>query len=287
MSTMNQRLTAITAMILTFGLVAAIGITASAQDTDSTPTADTQMNLSAAIYEGTCGTESDDPVYGAGDLIAVSPSDIIGFDGVQPMLRSEALVDAELEELFGQDETYSFAIRDNSEDAEDEFVACGELGGVLVRGQVVVGLFATNAPDYVGVAMFSTPTDVIPRSDRAHVQSYLYLNALTGVDTGTPVATPSPEQTTTADLPTPTPAPLPPTPTPTPAPPPPPTPTPTSTPAPPTATMVPPTATMAPPTATMAPPPPTSPPPTMVPPPPTTAPEPPPVETVAPTVEPV
>lgn len=286
MRPVKERLFAVFAMIASFGLIAAVGLNVSAQGTDSTPTPQSQLNLSAGIYQGACGTIGDDAVYGVGDLISVSQSDIIGFQDVQPILRSEATIDAALEELFGEDETYSFVIRDNNEDAPDDVVACGELGGVMVRDQVVVGLFATNSPDYVGVAIFSTPEEAIPALDRVYVQAYLFESALAAsdTDTGTPTATTEPEQEPTtpsqpASPPTPTPAPtLAPTLEPTVAP------TATTVPVtatmvPPTATTVPPTATMAAPTATMAPPTPTLPPPTMTPPTPTSEPTPPPTET--------
>ena len=288
MRPMKERLFAVFAMIASVGFIAAVGLNVSAQGTDSTPTPQSELNLSAGIYQGACGTIGDEAVYGVGDLISVSQSDIIGFQDLQPILRSEATIDAALEELFSQDETYSFVVRDNNEDAPDDVVACGELGGVMVRDQVVVGLFATNSPDYVGVAIFSTPEESIPNLDRVYVQAYLFESALAAsdTDTGTPTATSEPEQEPVVSEPTTPSRPVsPPTPTPAPilAPTLEPTVAPTATTVPvtatmvpPTGTMVPPTATMAPPTATMASPTPTLPPSTMAPLTPTSEPTPPP-----------
>jgi hypothetical protein len=188
---------------------------------------DEQLNLSGAIFTGPCDTLADTATHPAGDFIEVDEDAIIGYQQVPPFLRAQATLPAGLDTLFQPQQVYSYVVRDNADPTADP-VACGELGGVQVNGQVVIGLYQPDpaSPDdpaaevLVGVAVFGNTTPSGPTTQPSNaqsetpVQAYLYENVLAGIETPTPMA-PSPPPPPT---PTPTTAPASPTTAPTEAP---------------------------------------------------------------------
>jgi hypothetical protein len=239
MSISRLRLPMIVALLGALALTGTFGSAANLQD-------DGPLDLSGAVYQGPCASLNQNPTWQVGDFIPVNESNLIGYDDVGPLLRSEGTIDTTLDDLFRDGGAYSFVVRDNT-DPQGDPVACGRLGGVLVSGQVVIGIFIENDANenLVGVAVFGSTSRAEPRSEGSQaqlpenvpVQAYLFVDQLTdapeaGVtptqDTGqpagptptpsTPTSTPTPSTPTSTPTPTVTPTQAPATETPTPEP---------------------------------------------------------------------
>jgi outer membrane biosynthesis protein TonB len=238
MSMSKLRVLVIMALLGAIVLGGSFGSAAILQDTD-----DETLDLSGAVYQGPCASLNQNPTWQVGDFIPVDETDLIGYDDVGPLLRSEGTIDTSLDDLFRDGGAYSFVVRDNT-DPQAEPVACGRLGGVLVSGQVVIGIFIENGANenLVGVAVFGSTSSGQQRSqaqqaqqtetpettqaqqvqlpEEVPVQAYLFVDQLTEApaSTGTPESEATPTMATDQPAaPTPTPAPAP-TQTPTPAP---------------------------------------------------------------------
>ena len=204
----TQRFLALVTLVALLGLAGVPGTVAQG---------DAPRNLTGAIFTGPCDTLGDTATYPAGDFIAVDEDTIIGYQQVPPVLRSQATLPAGLDALFQPQQVYSYVVRDNADPGGDP-VACGELGGVQVNGQIVIGLFKPSPDDpetgeLVGVAIFGNTTPTGPTTQPANaqnetpVQAYLYENALDGAETPTPMAPPPPPPTPTTAPASPTAAP--------------------------------------------------------------------------------
>ncbi len=202
---------------MTFGslshrVVAIIGLTLCALLAGSSGTAaqgtGTTLDLSGAIYSGTCDSLGDTAVFQVGDFIPVNDADVLGSKNIDFNLRAQQTLQADVEGLFNGTTPYAFVVRDNTDPQADP-VACGEIGGVQVNGLIVVGIDATDTttanaqPRIVGVAVFGSTEPSGPTTQPATtpgqlpVQAYLSEDALTQQPTPTPTTT-----TTTQAVPT-------------------------------------------------------------------------------------
>ena len=86
------------------------------------------------------------------------------------MLYAAAEVEVSFDALFAADQPYALVVRDSADDTGRD-VACGELGGFVVDGQVAVGLSTGDSGTYCGVAIFevSDSTAQGPTPVRVHL----------------------------------------------------------------------------------------------------------------------
>jgi hypothetical protein len=215
----TRHIFAIVLLLVTLGIAGATGVFA--QGTTSPP------DLSGTIVEGTCDTPGEE-AFAVGEFIRIDPDDVIGASEIAFSLRAQRTIQTDLDTLFGAT-PYAFVVRNNANVGAGP-VACGALGGILVDGQIVIGL---TAPDrllggeaLVGVAIFSAtastdagnPPTTVP--SEIPVQAYLSEDAMarsaatpaavttstrvpstsTAVPsaTGTQAASPEPTQTATS-----------------------------------------------------------------------------------------
>ena len=161
MKSMKQWLVGMIAMVASFSLVIGFGASALAQDAESDTDDLADADLFAAIYAGTCDNLGADPLYQLGDVLPTGEASTeglagvqtIGYEDVETMLVLETNIEAGLLTLFQQDQVHSLVVQDR-QGTDGDYVACGELGGVMVNGQVAVGLTGTDGLEACGVAIF-------------------------------------------------------------------------------------------------------------------------------------
>lgn len=193
------------ALVLTLALAGTAGVAAQGT-TASTPPPD----LSGAIVEGTCATIGQ-TVLTVGDFIRIDQSEIVGSTDIAFTLRAQRSVQGSIDDLFGQ-VAYAFVVTDNTAIGGAP-VACGNLGGVNVNGQITIAL---TAPDQmlpgrnlvVGVAIFGATTPEGPTTQPSAqpgllpVQAYLAEAALAPPPTTTVPVQPPVQPTTAPASPT-------------------------------------------------------------------------------------
>lgn len=116
----------------------------------------------AHIHSGTCADLGDivapltdvvDPVTGTGTYV--------GPDTAQAVEVSSSIVDLPLEDIIANDHAINVHL---SADKMDDYIACGDIGGVVVtdydeRGELNIGLRALNGSGYVGTAWLGADGD--------------------------------------------------------------------------------------------------------------------------------
>jgi hypothetical protein len=259
--------------------------------------------MAVRIHAGTCDDLDFDPVAALNDVESGFRTTTVAEEGEEPLPPlplgaedvnlvevSETLLELPSAVLLGEDHAvvvYAPGAEYDDELEADEIAACGQIGGPLYQGTLMVGLTPLNDSESFGVAT------LVDERTRTRIRIEVHRGVVEPVATPSPVPTATPPPTATVPPtvpppPTSTPVPPPPPPTNTPIPPP---VFPTNTPRPPTSTPVPPTSTSVPPTNTPVPPatdtpvPPPPPTDTPVPPPPPTdtpVPPPPPTDTPVP-----
>lgn len=135
-------------------------------------------SLFAAIYAGTCADTGGEPTYQVGDLLTAEEvsaanaddTSAVGSADAGTMLYAAAEVEVSFDALFAADQPYALVVRDSADDTGRD-VACGELGGFVVDGQVAVGLSTGDSGTYCGVAIFevSDSTAQGPTPVRVHL----------------------------------------------------------------------------------------------------------------------
>jgi hypothetical protein len=213
---MSRRALAVTGLTVCLGLAGAPEV--AAQGTG------TPLDLSGAIYSGTCDSLGESAVFQVGDFIPVNETEILGSKDIDFNLRAQQTLQADIEGLFNGTSPYAFVVRDNT-DPQGDPVACGEIGGVQVNGLIVVGIDATDTTTtngqqrIVGVAVFGSTEPTGPTTQPATtpgqlpVQAYLSEDALTQQPTPTattttqvvptqapPAASPTTQATATATM---------------------------------------------------------------------------------------
>ena len=195
MRSTKHRMVGIIALVTSLALIGAAGVTA--QGTGNTQT---QLDLSAAIHQGTCDAPGVTAAFQVGDFIPIQEAEIVGSSDIALTMRAQQTLQTDFDDLFGPNAPdYAFVVLDNT-DPEAEPVACGALGGVQVNGQLVVGLTATDAAldddALVGVAVFGSTEPTGPTTQPAQtpgqmpVQAYVSEDALTPAEP-TPMTVPS------------------------------------------------------------------------------------------------
>lgn len=168
--------------------------------------------LPVTINPGGCAAPGTEPAFTVGD--AVAPGEDAADDalaGVTPVLVAEATIAARLDDLLLVGRPHAVVVRQSPVDIADP-IACGDVRGSIVGGQLVVGLRPVGDSGVAGVAVLNSDETGILGLGEQEVRVSVYL--LSGLGVGAaPAATPA----TPAALPTMAPAPATPAPAATPA----------------------------------------------------------------------
>lgn len=117
-----------------------VSLTASAQADPSHP---------AHIHQGTCD-ELGDIVAPLDNVSEPEASEVSGTENPIPVRVSETLVELPLADILGGE--HSINIHE-SDDNVQEYIACGEIGGAVRGGKLVIGLGELNDSSHTGVAV--------------------------------------------------------------------------------------------------------------------------------------
>lgn len=120
----------------------------------------------AAFHTGSCDSPSDEAAY---TLATVGPqendegepvaaADTLGQLTTSPVLSGAGLIDAPLESLVDEGNPYVLVVHE-SEQEMDSLLACGEVAGPVVDGQITLALRPLNDSDYAGLAVLGTTED--------------------------------------------------------------------------------------------------------------------------------
>lgn len=162
---MTIRLTApglmLVPVLLVMFLVGWQSVTA-AQDTDTTPTAESEREAAGHpghIHEGSCGEGDLGDVVAPLTNVAPTTGETVGSSAAIPAEVSVSTVEMTLSEMLGADHAINF--HQSSADIET-YIACGEIGGQLDEaGDLAIGLKEVDGSGFVGVA-FLSPSDTDP-----------------------------------------------------------------------------------------------------------------------------
>ena len=122
-----------------------------------TPVADAESHP-AHIHSGTCDSLGD-VVHPLANVEAAR-GDAVGAESAHPVRTSRTYVDAPLQDII--DGGHAINVHE-SEDAIDVYLACGDIGGVVVeeggRQHLVIALGELNDSGHVGVAWLGEDGD--------------------------------------------------------------------------------------------------------------------------------
>ena len=180
----SKRDTALLGLVSSLALVGAAGVAA-----QSDATSQPSLDLSGAIHQGTCEAPGAS-AFQVGDFIRIQESEIVGSTDVAFNLRAQQTLQADFDDLFGEDAVdHVFLVVDNT-DPQGDPIACGALGGARVNGQVVIGLAvtddATGDEELAGVAIFGNTTPSGPTTQPAQTPGQLPVQAYVSEDALTP-----------------------------------------------------------------------------------------------------
>ncbi len=101
----------------------------------------------AHIHEGTCEELDPNPAYPLTDIASVAPDAPAGAVEV-----SETTVDVTIDDLLAS--PHAINAHESAENAA-AYIACGNIEGAVVGGQLIIGLGEQNDSGYAGVAVLS------------------------------------------------------------------------------------------------------------------------------------
>lgn len=119
----------------------------------------------AHIHEGTCGPElNPNPLAPLENVVARQPAEDAeeadaepqGVLLAPPVLYSETEVELNLDDIFAS--PHAINIHESPENAQN-YIACGNIGGIVVDDMLAVGLAAENDSGYSGVAILERADD--------------------------------------------------------------------------------------------------------------------------------
>ena len=142
------------------------------------------------IHEGSCA-ELGDVVHPLQDIAPITGGENLGARSAVPVEASTTEVDVPLGDLL----TSPFAINlHRSAQAIQDYIACGDVGGRVVDGELVIGLQEVDDSGYSGVARLQED------GDTTVVTVYLIAEAAAGEQAaGTPAAGGTEDETPTAE----------------------------------------------------------------------------------------
>ncbi len=126
----------------------------------------------AHIHEGTCDNLDPNPAYplsnvGLDMLEDGTPTvgeEMVGAASAIPIESSVTTVDVALDDLLAED--YAINVHESLENAEN-YIACGDIGGMMMGDNLVIGLAEQNDSDEAGVALLE------PNGDQTVVTVFL------------------------------------------------------------------------------------------------------------------
>lgn len=118
----------------------------------------------AHIHEGTCDSLDPNPAYplsnvGPDMLEDGTPTvgeEMVGAASAIPIETSVTTVDVTLDDLLAEE--YAINVHESPENAEN-YIACGDIGGMMMGDNLVIGLAELNDSNSVGVAMLEPDGD--------------------------------------------------------------------------------------------------------------------------------
>jgi plastocyanin len=169
------------AFVLVSGLMIGFGSPTSAQDEESHP---------AHIHDGTCGTGLGAVVYpldnvGGGTMMGTPVTgQQMGATDAIPVQTSTTVVKTTLQELTSK--PYALNVHESAANIGN-YIACGNVGGMVMGSDLAIGLAELNNSGYSGIAWLhdngdGTTTVIVGLSETS---------ALTGGGAATPAATPA------------------------------------------------------------------------------------------------
>jgi plastocyanin len=111
--------------------------------------AQTNPSHPAHIHQGTCD-ELGDIVAPLDNVSEPEASEVSGTENPIPVRVSETLVELSLDDILAGE--HSINVHE-SEDNIQEYIACGEIGGAVRGGKLVIGLGELNESSHTGVAV--------------------------------------------------------------------------------------------------------------------------------------
>ncbi len=147
----------VTAVLLAMTLVGGRAQMTAAQD-------DTADVHPAHIHEGTCDNLDPNPAYplsnvGLDMLEDGTPTvgeEMVGAASAIPIESSVTTVDVALDDLLAED--YAISVHESPENAEN-YIACGDIGGMMMDDNLVISLGEQNDSNYLGVALLEPDRD--------------------------------------------------------------------------------------------------------------------------------
>jgi uncharacterized cupredoxin-like copper-binding protein len=214
MTTLLRRAGRFYAALAGFGLVTLLTYGASAQHT-ATPVvtgavSPTEYVHPVTINSGTCAQPSADVVFKLGNTGPWGgPGSVEATGAPPPVLSVEAVVKKTLDDLAKhQGQPYAIVVHEST-DRLDQLIACGDIQGAIVHGQLAIALRPLNNSGVVGVAVLDKDERGFLGLGKSETKVTVYLvpNA-TGATGGAPQPTETagvPETTPVTETPTPQP----------------------------------------------------------------------------------
>lgn len=158
------------AVIVTLTLVHGVGARTLAAPSDS-------GGYPVFVHEGTCANLVEEPLADIGNATAAA-----GNDDDQPMvqpgdvLTTSATIDVKFDDL--RQKPHAIAIHESANNFST-LVACGDIGGTVADGKLMIGLYPIGGTEVVGVAILEEGSGVpVIGKDKTRITVYL-LNGLT------------------------------------------------------------------------------------------------------------
>lgn len=179
----SQSLKSLSLATILAGTLVFGGATATlAQDTETTP----DVSHPAHIHSGTCDELDPNPAQPLNNIEPrLNDSDDDNANEPQGVLTaprvlySDTDVEMSLDDLLA--ESYSINIHESEEQIQN-YIACGEIGGVKVDDEILIGLRPMNDSGYTGVAILKAD------GDKTEVKVYLVEPMVEQEPVATPVS---------------------------------------------------------------------------------------------------
>ena len=149
----SRRWTAVATIVAVLMVLAALSLPRStsrvaAQDDGDEP-------HPAHIHSGTCA-DLGDIVAPLADVTAITEGEVEGSGSAVPIKVSETEVELPLADILAAPHALNVH---RSAEAIEEYIACGDIGGRVVEGRLVIGLLEIGGSDHSGVAVLEEDDD--------------------------------------------------------------------------------------------------------------------------------
>jgi len=172
--------TLVAALMLMAGMAIGIGTRGASADEDEAP-------HPAHVHTGACPTPGDvvfplSDVSEAGSMNGTPmASSMVGADTAIPVESSETTISSSLQDLVSS--PHAIVVHESAANIQN-YISCGDIGGMMMGSDLAVGLGALNDSEESGVAWLHDNGD-----GTTNVAIFLTYTEAQGGDTGTPEAT--------------------------------------------------------------------------------------------------